>query len=392
MISVEEARAALLALAAPLEIEESAFRDAAGRVLARDMPAPRPQPPFAASAMDGYAVVETAPPPGRVFDVVGTSAAGHSFAGTLREGEAVRIFTGAPVPEGARHILIQEDVDRQGDRIVVGPAPDGAAYVRPPGGDFDTGFVLSGGRVLRPQDIALLGAMGHGTIPVRRRPIVAILSTGDELRAPGDTLDPGTIFASNGDALAALIEGWGATARRLPLVGDNEESLALAFGLARDADLLLTAGGASVGEHDLVAPAAQTAGFELRFQKVAMRPGKPLMAGQKPGQVMVGLPGNPVSAFVCALVFVQPMIARFLGLPDRDLTEERILGAPVGANGPRMHYMRAQTTPDGLSRVADRQDSSLLSVLAASDHLVIRPPHDPPRDAGTRIRTLALPR
>ncbi|MEM8849771.1 MAG: molybdopterin molybdotransferase MoeA [Pseudomonadota bacterium] len=392
MISVDEARTALLSLAAPLEIEDSPVRQAIGRVLARDMSAPRPQPPFPASAMDGYAVPDMAPKPGQTFTIVGTSAAGHPFPGALQDGEAVRIFTGAPVPDHTRHILIQEDVDRQDDRITVGPTPDEAAYIRPAGGDFEAGFVLSGGRVLRPQDIALLGAMGHGSIPVHRAPVVAILSTGDELRAPGTLPEPGTIFASNGDALAGLVDGWGGIGQRLPLVRDTRESLALAFELARDADLLLTVGGASVGDHDLVAPAAQAAGFRLQFQKVAMRPGKPLMAGQKPGQIMVGLPGNPVSAFVCALVFIRPMIARFLGLPDQDETEHRILAAPISANGPRTHYMRAKTMPDGRSRVAERQDSSLLSVLAASDHLVIRPPYDPARDAGTQIRTLALPR
>ncbi|MEM7709643.1 MAG: molybdopterin molybdotransferase MoeA [Pseudomonadota bacterium] len=392
MISVGEARAELLSLVASLEMEDVPFRSAADRVLARDIHAARPQPPFATSAMDGYAVAVDAPAPGTAFDVIGTSAAGHPFLGTLPADGAVRIFTGAPVPEGTRHIVIQEDVARTGDRITVEPDPDTASYLRPAGGDFAPGHHLSGGRRLRPQDVAMLGAMGIGTVPVRRRPVVAILSTGDELRAPGTPLEAGAIHASNGDALAALFARWGAVPRRLPLVRDTEASLALAFQLAEGADLVVTVGGASVGDHDLVAPAAQAAGFDLRFQTVAMRPGKPLMAGRKTGQVMVGLPGNPVSSFVCALVFLRPMVERLLGLPDRERTVTRALAAPIGVNGPRQHYMRASVTAEGGSLVAERQDSSLLSVLAQSDHLVVRPPRDPARVAGDDVLTLPLPR
>ncbi|MEM7489658.1 MAG: molybdopterin molybdotransferase MoeA [Pseudomonadota bacterium] len=391
MISVAAARDALLSLVQPTGVETVRLRDAAGRVLARDVAATGPQPPFPASAMDGYAVPVDAPPKGTSFRVVGTSAAGHPFARPLGDGEAVRIFTGAVVPPGARHVVIQEDVERSGDGIIVAADPGRSANIRPAGGDFDAGHVVSGGRAIRPQEVALLGAMGHGDLPVRRRPAVAIMSTGDELRAPGEALDPGAIHASNGEAIAALLSGWGAEVRRLPLVRDTAESLALAFDLARGADLVVTIGGASVGDHDLVAPAAQAAGFDLRFQKVAIRPGKPLMAGSGPDGAMVGLPGNPVSAFVCALVFLRPMIDRLLGRADRDASEARVLAAPLAENGPRAHYMRAATTEDGRSKVAERQDSSLLSVLAESDHLVIRPPHDPARTAGDTVEVLPLP-
>jgi molybdopterin molybdotransferase len=228
-------------------------------------------------------------------------------------------------------------------------------------------------------------------LPVRRRPVVAILGTGDELRPPGEALGPGEIHASNAVALAVMLECLGAVVRVLPRTRDDATSLALAFELAAGCDLLVTIGGASVGDHDLIAPAARAAGLELRFRKVAMRPGKPLMAGA--GRfTLVGLPGNPVSAIVCAEVFLRPMLERMRGAPDRDRTERRVLAAGIDANGPRQHYMRASILPDGTCRVADRQDSNLLSVLARSDCLAIRPPGDPARGPGDAVRVLPLDR
>jgi molybdopterin molybdotransferase len=338
--------------------------------------------------MDGYAVRDPVGA-GDALRVIGEAAAGHPFHGAVGPGEAVRIFTGAPMPEGANRVVIQEDVTRDGDGIAV-RAMDAARHVRSAGGDFAAGHVVSAPRRLTARDVALLAAMGCGRVPVARRPVVAILATGDELRAPGAALGEGMVFASNSYGLAAMARAMGAEARLLPIARDDAASLAMSFRLAEGTDLLLTVGGASVGEHDLVAGAAAEAGIDLAFAKVAMRPGKPLMAGRGPNGAMVGLPGNPVSALVCAHVFVQPMIDRMLGLPPSDRTAVAQLAGNVPANGPRAHYMRATIAADGACLVAEHQDSSLLTVLAQADALVIRPPHDPARRAGEPVRILPM--
>ncbi|MGB3408251.1 MAG: molybdopterin molybdotransferase MoeA [Jannaschia sp.] len=385
-----EARAQLLALVTPLEAEVVPLRAAAGRALAETLVARHDQPPFSASAMDGFVVARTDVSAGDSFRVIGESAAGHPFEGPVGPGEAVRIFTGAPIPTGGQRVVIQEDVARDGDRISVKDALETGHHIRPAAGDFAADDRFFADHRLAPRDIALLAAMGHATLPVRRKPVVAILMTGDELRLPGEALGPGQITASNGFGLAAMIEGAGGTARLLPIARDTPASLRSALSLARDADLLITIGGASVGDHDLGAEALIDAGTRMAFHRVAMRPGKPLMAGRIGRTTVVGLPGNPVSAMVCATIFILPLLARYLDLkqPDPEYTLE--LGTPLTANGHRQHYMRATLGPDKRVHVAERQDSSLLSVLATSDLLVVRPPDDGPKAIGDTVRVLPL--
>ena len=390
MISVDAALAAVLDLVSPLEVEEVALREAHGRVLARNVKAARSQPPFAASSMDGYALRRAEVEPDAMFKVIGESAAGHGYAGTVRAGQAVRIFTGAPVPEGADCVVIQEDVTRRGNLLTLGHGIDSKDNIRPAGGDFSAGEIFEAPRRLRPQDIALLAAMNHARVPVTRKPIVAVLATGDELAQPGETPGPDQIIASNSYGLAAMLEEAGAEARLLPIARDTESSLRQAFALAKGADLIVTIGGASVGDHDLVAPVAAELGMEQSFYKVAMRPGKPLMAGRLDDTAMLGVPGNPVSAMVCGAVFMLPMVRKMQGLTQ---TQAPLLQAPLGraiaGNGPRAHYMRAHLR-DGALYPDDRQDSSLLSVLAAADALMVRPPHDGPREAGEMLEYIAL--
>ena len=390
MISVEEATERLLALVVPLPSETVPLREAAGRVLAEPVVARQSQPPFPASAMDGYAVTVASPAPGDRFRVIGESAAGHPFDGPLTGRDAVRIFTGAPLPEGGVRVVIQEDVTRDGDTIRLGDDLDPSDYIRPAGGDFRQGHTIDAPRRLGSREIALLAAMGHGIVPVSRRPVVAVMMTGDELRAPGEPLAPGQITGSNGYGLAAMLEAAGARVRRLPIARDRSGSLRTAFGLASGADLIVTIGGASVGDHDLVAGAAGEAGLELDFHKVAMRPGKPLLAGRMNGAAMVGLPGNPVSAMVCGLVFILPMLRKMLGLPPDITTSTCQLAAPLAANGARQHYMRGRRSGTGCT-AASRQDSSLFSVLAGADLLIVRPPNDPAREVGNPVEVIELP-
>ncbi|MBS1301662.1 gephyrin-like molybdotransferase Glp [Loktanella sp. SALINAS62] len=390
MISVNDALSALFALVEPLDVEEVPLDEAAGRVLARDVVAKRTQPPFAASAMDGYAVASGQAAPGATFRVIGESAAGHRFAGMVAKGDAVRIFTGAPLPDGTDRVIIQEDVDRDGDSITLRHDLDAGCHVRPAGGDFAAGDPLTAPRRLGPNDIALLAAMNIARVPVTRRPIVAIIATGDELVQPGETPGLDQIIASNNHGLAALLRAHGAEPRLLPIARDTHASLALAFDLARGADLIVTIGGASVGDHDLVAAAAGARGMDRAFYKVAMRPGKPLMAGRVDGAAMIGLPGNPVSAMVCGHVFLLPVIARMTGLPAAPAPRRSVrLSHPMPANGPREHYMRARVDGEQVT-VFDRQDSSLLTVLAQANALAIRPADDPARATGDQIEILPL--
>lgn len=382
MISVDEALDAVLNLVAPLKSEDVPLRAVNGRVLSRPVTAQRHQPPFAASSMDGYALRRAEVEPDAMFKVVGEAAAGHGYAGTLRAGQAVRIFTGAPVPDGADFVVIQEDVTRRGDLITLGHRIDKKDNIRPAGGDFRLGDKLTAPRRLRPADVALLAAMNVASVPVTRKPIIAILATGDELVQPGEDPGPDEIIASNSYGLAAMFEDAGAEVRMLPIARDTVASLKQAFALAHGADLIVTIGGASVGDHDLIAPVAAELGMEQAFYKVAMRPGKPLMAGKIAGAAMIGLPGNPVSAMVCGAIFVLPMLRRMFGLSNVHAPlHSAPLGREIGANGPRAHYMRANLR-DGALYPDDQQDSSLLSVLAQADALMIRPPQDPARNAG----------
>ncbi|MEL7107590.1 MAG: gephyrin-like molybdotransferase Glp [Pseudomonadota bacterium] len=390
MISVEEALAHLFALADPLDTELVNLHLASGRVLAQDVSARRNQPPFAASAMDGYAVQNADATPGATLIVIGEAAAGHGFPGGAKKGQAVRIFTGAPLPKGTDRVVIQEDVVRGDNSITLLEHLDEKSHVRAAGADFQIGDQITAPRLLSPSDVALLAAMNIAQVPVTRKPVVAIIATGDELVQPGEDPGPDQIIASNSYGLAALLEQNGAHPRLLPIARDNAPSLRLAFDLAQDADLIITIGGASVGDHDLVGDIAQEQGMERAFYKIAMRPGKPLMAGRMANATMIGLPGNPVSAMVCGHIFVLPVIRKMLGLGAAPAPRQTAtLAAPIGPNGPREHYMRAHHGPEGVT-VFDRQDSSLLTVLADANCLAIRPINDPARAKGEMLDIIPL--
>jgi molybdopterin molybdotransferase len=389
MISVEEALARCLALTASLATETVPLSQAAGRWMRTPAVATRDQPPFPASAMDGYAL-QGDPAPGDSFTVVGEAGAGHAFAGTLAPGQAIRIFTGAPVPPGATRVVIQEDAVRDGDRITVRPGADSAAHIRPKGQDFRIGDSLSPRR-LRPNDLALLAAMNLPAVTCTRKPVVALVATGDELVMPGEDPRVDQIIASNSFALMAMVEGEGAEARLLPVARDTEAELATVLRLAEGADLIVTIGGASVGDHDLV---GRVAGLDHAFWKLALRPGKPLMAGRLNGTPMLGLPGNPVSAIVCGHLFLLPMVRALLGDPaPAPQPRKARLAVDLPANGPRAHYMRARlSSSDGPPDITpfDRQDSALLSILGQADALLIRPVSDGPRGAGSTVDYLPL--
>jgi molybdopterin molybdotransferase len=389
MITVSQARAHLGSLISPLGPEEVALTEAAGRVLARDAVARRDQPPFAASSMDGYAVKSAEVERDALFKVIGEAAAGHRFDGTVGAGQTVRIFTGAPMPEGADYVVIQEDVTRKNDLISISGTP-GKDNVRPMGGDFRVGDRITAPRRLRPEDVALLASMNIPRVEVTRRPVIALISTGDELVMPGEDPGPDQIIASNTFGLKALLEDGGADVRMLPIARDTEASLKTAFGLAAGADLIITIGGASVGDHDLVGPVAESLGMQRSFYKVLMRPGKPLMAGRMGDAAMVGLPGNPVSAMICGVIFILPMIRLMLGLGDGlPPLQSAPLAVDLGPNGPREHYMRAHLSGGKLT-VFGNQDSSLLSVLSQANALVVRQPDDPAIRAGDAVAFLQL--
>ncbi|MCP1170443.1 molybdopterin molybdotransferase MoeA [Limimaricola litoreus] len=390
MIPVSEALDRLFALVSPLPTEEVRLTAALGRVLRSEVIATRDQPPFAASAMDGYAIREVDLAPGAVLRVTGEAAAGHAYAGHVGPGEALRIFTGAPVPEGAERVVMQEDTAREGDRITLGDGISDNRNIRPAGVDFRAGDKLVAPRRLAPADIALAASMNTDRLTVSRRPEVAIIATGDELVAPGGDPRPDQIIASNAYGLHGIVEQAGGTARLLPIAGDSMGALAQAFELARGADIVLTIGGASVGDHDLVGDAAAEAGMERAFWKVALRPGKPLMAGRFGAALLLGLPGNPVSSMVCAHVFLVPLIRALSGLPATPAPRRLArLAAPLAANGPREHYLRAASGPDGVTAFS-KQDSSLLSVLSEADCLIVQPPGDRARDAGETVEVIAL--
>ncbi len=389
MISVEDALTLCLAMAKPLVAETVPLEQAAGRWMCAPAVATRDQPPFAASAMDGYAV-QGNPGADDVFEVIGEAGAGHSFHAQIGPGQAVRIFTGAPVPAGATRVIIQEDVVTLGDRIILRDGADTGTHIRPPGQDFRAGDSLSPRR-LRPNDLALLAAMNIPTVPVTRKPVVALVATGDELVMPGEDPRPDQIIASNSFALRALVEAEGGEARLLPIARDTESELAMVLGLAKGADLIVTIGGASVGDHDLV---GRVAGLERAFWKIAMRPGKPLIAGRLLGVPMLGLPGNPVSAIVCGHLFLLPMLRAMLGDPaPAPMPRLARLIVDLPANGPRAHYMRARLSEGaGLPDITpfERQDSALLSILGQADALLIRPSGEGPCSAGTTVSYLPL--
>lgn len=392
LLPVADALARLLAGAGPLPAEQVALAGAMGRVLAAPIAARLTQPPFAAAAMDGYAM-RWADMPGP-WDVVGESAAGKGWPGTLAAGQAVRIFTGAPLPKGADTIVVQEEVSRTGDQaMLAGEGPPGqGAHIRSLGNDFAAGApLLAAGTRLGAAMLGLVAAAGHGTLPLVRRPRVALLATGNELVLPGETPGPDQIVSSNPVMLAALLTAAGAEVLDAGLVPDTEGQLADALGAQIDtADIIVTIGGASVGDHDLVVPVLRALGADIDFWRIAMRPGKPLLAGQLGGTRVVGLPGNPVSAFVCARLFLVPLVARLAGRADAGHQPIHLqLRADLPANGARQDYLRGRRDGNGVWPQA-RQDSALLSVLAGSDVLIVRPPFAPACQNGSIVDCLAL--
>ena len=399
MITVEEALKRVLASAeTPLEEEKVTLEKAYGRVLVHDIKALRTQPPFPNSAMDGYALraADTASPP-VTLAVIGESAAGRAFKGALRSGEAVRIFTGAPTPDGADAIVIQEDVSREGERIRLSAAAPAGDNLRPAGMDFRQGEALmTAGRRLTPRDVALAAAANHTALPVRRRARVAILATGDELVPPGGSLGPSQIVASNNFAVAGIVEACGGVAIDLGIAVDDLGALQAAIIRARGAnvDVLVTLGGASVGDHDLVQQALVSSGLELGFWRIAMRPGKPLMHGRLGPLRVLGLPGNPTSSVVCAILFLRPLLRALHGEPDpgADLSQPARLAVSLRANGIRQDYMRASLShnADGVlvATPAADQDSSLVKTMARADGLIVRPPHAPSAEAGDPCRVI----
>ena len=392
MISVEDAYQRLLGAAEPVRRTESvSLREAAGRVLAEDVLAKRTQPGFDASAMDGYALrAEDAQAPFRPLRVIGGSAAGRAFEGRIEIGEAVRIFTGAPVPEGADAILIQEDAERSEDGALV-PKEEVSTgqHIRSAGVDFSAGSILLGqGTLLSSGAVALAASGGHPHLTVLARPKVAVLATGDELVPPGEPVGPSQIVASNSYGVAALVEACGGSVVDCGIAPDREDEIAahLDRALSDGCDCFVTIGGASVGDHDLIGKVFEAKKVEIAFLKVAMRPGKPLMAGRIGDMRLVGLPGNPASSMVAATLFLAPLVRRLAGRPDALLTRAAILGSDVPENGTRADFMRSKTElrADGTLVVMPlpRQDSSLLSIYAAADALLMRPPHAPAARAG----------
>jgi molybdopterin molybdotransferase len=403
LLPVEEALARVLAgVARPVEAETVDIAACAGRTLAEPITALRTQPPFAASAMDGYAVraADLAGAPVRL-SVIGRSVAGAGFNGLLGRMQAVRIFTGAPLPSGADAVVIQEDAEAESEHVLIRTAVTAGKNVRAAGLDFAEGsFLLRAGHRFDASTVALAAAAGHVALLVRRKPRVAILATGDELVRPGEPAGPDQIVASNPFAVAAIVARAGGKPIDLGIAPDTPEALDRAIGRAREArvDLLVTLGGASVGEADLVQAALARQGMTLEFWKVALRPGKPLIHGRLGDMLILGLPGNPVSSVVCSILFVVPAIRGLLGDPQAgtDPTEPALLGTDLAANDARQDYMRTRLdrAPNGLPVATAHpvQDSSMLSVLARSDALLVRPPRAPAARAGELCRIIRLDR
>jgi molybdopterin molybdotransferase len=395
--SVADALARMLAAVEPLPTETVALDDAQGRALAAHIDARRDQPPFRASAMDGWAVRRADAEDAEArLNIMGESAAGRGFDGALGPGEAVRIFTGAPVPEGADCVVIQEAATRNGDFVRLGALEGAPSHIRPRGGDFQAGQrLLDRGVRLDPWRISLAAAAGLARVEVSRQPRVAILSTGDEIVPAGDPVGPWAIWNSGGPALQALCRTWGAAAVQLAPAGDREDAIASAAAGA-EADLLVMIGGASVGDHDLVKPALKRLGLELFVEGVAMRPGKPSWFGRlAEGRLVLGCPGNPASAMVCAELFLRATLYSLQGLDPARAPLEARLAEALPANGPRAHYMRAELTNGEGALVVkpfSDQDSSLVSVFARADALLCRPAHAPAAATGDVVEILPLQR
>ena len=399
LMPVAEALARVLADTEPLAAVATPLADAHGRVLAADLAALRTQPPADVSAMDGYAVHsrDVASAPVRL-KLVGEVAAGHPFQGSVGRGEAARIFTGGVLPPGTDTIVIQENTVREGDAVLVNAASGKGKHVRVEGLDFKRGAVLlAKGRHLRDRDLALAAAMNYPTVPVHRSPKVALLATGDELVMPGGTPGFGQIVYSNGYATTAVARREGCEVVDLGIAPDRVAETAAGVRRAREvgADILVTSGGASVGEHDLVREALAVEGLALSFWKVALRPGRPMMHGRLGAMHVLGLPGNPVSAYVCAVLFLVPLIRQLAGRNDvAPALETARLSCDLPGNDERADYLRAVLTagPDGIpvAMPAPMQDSSMLMTLAQADCLLVREPFAPAAKAGERCAIIRL--
>ena len=397
LLSVSDALACVTAAFKPLPAEQVGLADALGRVLAEDVRARVTQPPAAVSAMDGYAVraADVADPP-VTLRTVGEAPAGGAYDKTVGPGEAVRIFTGAPTPNGADAVVMQEDTEAEGDRVTVRIAARKGAHIRPAGLDFSAGAVgLRAGRRLAPRDIGLAAAMNVPWLAVRRRPRVGLIATGDEIVRPGEPIGRNQIVSSNTLALAALAIEAGAAPLDLGIASDDADSLRRMAAGAESVDVLVITGGASVGEHDMVQSVLGKEGLELDFWRIAMRPGKPMMFGRIRGTPMLGLPGNPVSALLCALLFLRPAIDAMLGVETPNEPREGArLDRDLKANDERESYLRARLARgSGGELVAtpfDKQDSAMMSTLSAAECLIVRAPHAPPAKAGERVEIIRL--
>jgi molybdopterin molybdotransferase len=397
MISVAEARGRILAALRTTAPETVGLAQGWGRVLAAPLHARLTQPPADLSAMDGYALRAEDATVGARLRVIGSAPAGHPFSGAVGPGEAVRLFTGSVLPAGADCVLLQEDAEASGETVQVREASQQGRHIRRRGQDFGEGDLLvPAGKILSARDIGLAAAGNHPWLRVHRRPRIAILATGDEISLPGDALAAGGIVSSNAHALAAFVTACGGEALVLPIARDDLAEIAAAAEGARTADLLLTTGGASVGDHDLVQQGLAARGLRLDFWKIAMRPGKPLIFGALGEVPMLGLPGNPVSAFVCALLFLQPAIQRMSGLAgDPPALVPARLGAALKPNDAREDYVRAWLTEAPGEIVATpfaTQDSGMLRTLAGADALIRRPPHQPGLAVGDRVEVIRLGR
>nr|WP_246347745.1 gephyrin-like molybdotransferase Glp [Brevundimonas variabilis] len=392
MPTVEDALAIILDAIQPLPFEMVAISEADGRWLTADVLATRDQPPFDASAMDGWAMQTADVAPGAVLTIVGESAAGRGFADSVGRGQTVRISTGAPLPSGADHVVIQEDAERQADRLFLRGSAT-AGHIRRQGCDFvKHDRLLAAGIRLNPWQLALAASAGAATLTCGRKPVVAILATGDELVEPGQSIGPDQIFNAGAPALAAFTARHAATPIRLASAADTDDAIIKAV-TAATFDVLVTIGGASVGDHDRVKPALRSLGATIRVEGVAMRPGKPVWFATLPDcRLVLGLPGNPASALVCAELFLAPILARLQGATVESRFQTGFLTAPLAANGPRDHYLRARATPgpDGRLQVTPfpDQDSSLVTVMAAANALIRRQPHASSAEAGAAVSVL----
>lgn len=395
MISVDEATSRIVAAFRKGASETISISDAAGRVLATDAIATNTQPPYDVSSMDGYAVrAADVTQAGAKLKVIGVSPAGHPFSGRADRGETVRIFTGGVMPEGSDSIVIQEDATAEGDGVTFNVAAIQGRHVRKAGLDFRGGdVVVAAGHRLTARDLSLLAAAGLASLEVGRKPRVVFAATGDELSRPGEPSKPGGIVASSGYALAAMIRRWGGEPVDLGILPDTMDAIASIANAADGADLVVTIGGASVGDHDLVQRALGPRGFELDFWKIAMRPGKPLIFGTLGKTPVLGLPGNPVSTLVCAILFVQPALAAMLGTVCNSETSIARLSRPLNVNDGRQDYIRASTQIRNGELWVEPfavQDSSMLSVFAKSDCLIVRKPQAPAVAAGDHVDILPL--